>query len=281
MQKTLIIVLAVIVVALVGVVVFQKLDQPEATPIVVNQPIVSEPTVNQPATNEPANNQPSTNCAKEGEEQIATAALYKSCCSGLTSVSKASDYDTNCNLTPDAKIANRLNSVCTACGNGVCGTSENQCNCPTDCKASETGGLKTYTNQQYSFEVKYPKEWTVEEYETGLITFSAPDQGQAWISRDKDKKYQDINDYLSQWEYKDPNQAALWNVNQGNFVKINGINFYKYTWAHQAQGETYLTIENGDLVNITFRSDDATRPLNNFTSYPKFLGMLSTFKFTK
>ncbi|MCX6789536.1 MAG: PKD domain-containing protein [Candidatus Gribaldobacteria bacterium] len=77
-------------------------------------------------------------CLQEGEEGIPTAALYKSCCSGLVSIGKSSDYDASCNLTPDAKIAMRLGGVCTACGNGVCGTGENQCNCPSDCKTTAT-----------------------------------------------------------------------------------------------------------------------------------------------
>ena len=79
---------------------------------------------------------PTLNCLKEGEIGQPTAALAKECCSGLKSVNQINVYDTSCNLTPEAQIAHRLDYVCTACGNGVCGLGENKCNCPSDCNTA-------------------------------------------------------------------------------------------------------------------------------------------------
>ncbi|MFH0739589.1 MAG: hypothetical protein V1819_00685 [bacterium] len=148
----------------------------------------------------------------------------------------------------------------------------------------EIAGWRVYGNEQDRYEVQYPKEWTIKKAETGLVMFLAPkelDYGQVWISRDSSKKYKDINEFLGQWGYKDPNQASLWNVSAGEFVKINGISFYKYTWAHQSQGENYLTIIGGDLFSIEFRDDAATGSIENLRSYPQFVKMLSTLKFIK
>ena len=114
MQKTLIIVLLVAVVALSGVVVYQKLTPAETTPIVVNQPIV---------------NQPSDNCLKEGESGFDdnNGKAIKNCCAGLSGI--YTDFDlSSCEHT----ISKNTPFICTTCGNGVCGTGENKCNC-ADC----------------------------------------------------------------------------------------------------------------------------------------------------
>ena len=123
MQKTLIVVLIVAVIALSGVIVFQKLNQPKPTPIVVNQPVINQPVANQPAINQPAN------CAKEGENIFVNNPEKPSiCCSGLSQVQL---YEA-CNA-PRVPAAAGI-ATCSYCGNGVCGKGENQCNCPQDCK---------------------------------------------------------------------------------------------------------------------------------------------------
>ncbi len=128
MQKTLVIVLVVAVIALSGVIVYQKLTPTETTPIVVNQPAVNQPVVNQPSAN--------TNCLKEGEGRADDAGsnVPDKCCAGLVKVEFIDEF------SPGAicKTTDQLTSYdpfrCTACGNGVCGTGENKCNCPVDCK---------------------------------------------------------------------------------------------------------------------------------------------------
>ncbi|PIV47142.1 hypothetical protein COZ78_02015 [bacterium (Candidatus Gribaldobacteria) CG_4_8_14_3_um_filter_42_11] len=124
MKKILIVVLIVVVVALAGVVVYQKLNQPETTPIVVNQPVANQ-----------SENQPK-NCAKEGEINSLSAAQGGGCCSGLTSVSPANTFDSACNIISSQQHI----EACVLCGNGVCGKGENQCNCPQDCRSEITIG---------------------------------------------------------------------------------------------------------------------------------------------
>ncbi|MFH0739678.1 MAG: hypothetical protein V1819_01010 [bacterium] len=130
MQKTLIIVLLVAVIALAGVIVYQKLTPTETTPIVVNQPVANQPVANQPETN-----QPKINCLKEGEMGVDSTPPL-GCCSGLKFIPV--DVAWNDDSIDESCKKRALNEaqaiICTACGNGVCGTGENQCNCPADCK---------------------------------------------------------------------------------------------------------------------------------------------------
>lgn len=113
MQKTLIIVLLVAVIVLAGVIVYQKLTPSESAPIVVNQPVV---------------NQPAVNCLKEGE-QGSYATQNMACCNGLKQITNNAPLGAGCDTVSGTIF------VCTACGNGVCGTGENKCNCPADCKS--------------------------------------------------------------------------------------------------------------------------------------------------
>ncbi|MCX6800926.1 MAG: hypothetical protein NTZ73_01945 [Candidatus Diapherotrites archaeon] len=71
-------------------------------------------------------------CAKEGEHTCpsCTGGWHTKCCSGLTEIAPSESFNETCNnlqvLGPGP--------VCTKCGNGICGTGENICNCPQDCK---------------------------------------------------------------------------------------------------------------------------------------------------
>lgn len=72
-------------------------------------------------------------CAGEGEEICLTCTPGSGpteCCAGLTEITPISKFDSNCN---QRKIIGGPTSVCTKCGNGVCGARENACNCPEDC----------------------------------------------------------------------------------------------------------------------------------------------------
>lgn len=133
MQKNLIIVLLVAVIALACVMVYQKLTQPKLIPVVINQPIVNQPVVNKPVVNQPVTNESENqpkNCAKEGEINSLSAAQGGGCCSGLTSVSPADIFDSVCNIIGSQQHI----EACVRCGNEVCGKGENKCNCPADCK---------------------------------------------------------------------------------------------------------------------------------------------------
>jgi len=69
----------------------------------------------------------SSACTAEGQRySIHPGSL--SCCPGLSAISCASpDVGGNCQSCVGA-------SVCTQCGNGICGAGENKCNCPSDCQ---------------------------------------------------------------------------------------------------------------------------------------------------
>ncbi len=145
MKTILIAILAVLCVALAGFLGYQKLTQPETTPIVVNQLTTS---------------QPSASCVKEGEE-ISPATKDIKCC-GQGVILKQFSY-----LGDEGKCVDAYSptvgptGICIACGNGVCGKGENQCNCPEDCKTDETASWQTYTNQQWGFTIKYPTDWVL------------------------------------------------------------------------------------------------------------------------
>jgi len=69
----------------------------------------------------------SKNCTKEGESYVVYPASL-SCCEGLTPISCSKPFNDTC---PSAICIGA--SICTKCGDGVCGPGENKCNCPEDC----------------------------------------------------------------------------------------------------------------------------------------------------
>lgn len=71
------------------------------------------------------------NCAKEGKG-ILSNDQAKQCCSGLTKVSTSIIDNATC--TP-VTVSSVYSDICIKCGNGICGTGENKCNCPADCGA--------------------------------------------------------------------------------------------------------------------------------------------------
>ncbi|MCX6800890.1 MAG: Kazal-type serine protease inhibitor family protein [Candidatus Diapherotrites archaeon] len=73
------------------------------------------------------------NCAKEGEGICNTCTPGSGpteCCTGLTKITPASKLNDDCTLK---NIVGGQSSVCTHCGDDICGTGENKCNCPQDC----------------------------------------------------------------------------------------------------------------------------------------------------
>ncbi|MDP2950756.1 MAG: hypothetical protein Q8N55_00050 [bacterium] len=80
---------------------------------------------------------PATSCVKEGD--VTTGGTYApndpkttECCAGLIAIGHYTDKSitSGCYSLPMPGSG----SVCTYCGNGVCGLGENKCNCPSDCK---------------------------------------------------------------------------------------------------------------------------------------------------
>jgi hypothetical protein len=64
-------------------------------------------------------------CVREGG--MASAKSFSQCCSGLVASESLALVDGACGVSAPSA------SVCTRCGNGVCGPAENSCNCATDC----------------------------------------------------------------------------------------------------------------------------------------------------
>jgi hypothetical protein len=73
----------------------------------------------------------STGCATEGQG-IYSFDTATQCCSGLKKVSSsaANDYPTCSNIP----VADVYSHYCIKCGDGICGTRENKCNCSADCQ---------------------------------------------------------------------------------------------------------------------------------------------------
>jgi len=68
-------------------------------------------------------------CVPEGSAfDLKDSSLGMHCCMGLTTVSTATELgDGTCQRGPISA------AICEACGDGVCKSGENRCNCPTDC----------------------------------------------------------------------------------------------------------------------------------------------------
>lgn len=68
-------------------------------------------------------------CKKAGE-----SVLVSECCEGLKEIPPIRIYDDECNETG----MTGWTYICSDCGNNICESWENKCNCPEDCKESET-----------------------------------------------------------------------------------------------------------------------------------------------
>jgi hypothetical protein len=68
-------------------------------------------------------------CAQEGES-VPVVPGAKKCCPGLKKIS--CEKPNSNNICPTELCGGA--SICANCGNGICGSGENKCNCPEDCK---------------------------------------------------------------------------------------------------------------------------------------------------
>ena len=155
-------------------------------------------------------------------------------------------------------------------------------------------GWKTYQNNKYGFVYEYPADITVIETEKGTtVVFpqqevaKAPKDGKPIYDRlnfnityDTDHQYNDIQSYISQL-YSHADEAKLWNYELGKVLKINGEDFYPYSWMHQGRGIHYLNVHKKQLVDLAIASGDTSMTIENFSAYATVKRMVTSFKFTK
>jgi len=115
-----------------------NIAMPNITPIVakpnitsvVNKPNITAPSI---TANTTKNTLPKVSCYAEGQGLVgypSAGTTVRSCCTGLTKISRSSVSKNLCAVTEGF--------ICSRCGNSICGTGENKCNCPKDCNVTTT-----------------------------------------------------------------------------------------------------------------------------------------------
>ena len=103
-----------------------------------------------------------TGCVKDGGSFSGAVRdadhMANKCCIGLKRVTASKYYDENCNI--DNLLWGGSMSTCSDCGNGICESWENRCNCSEDCEEeSNTSDWQTYRNEEFGFE--YPNNFKI------------------------------------------------------------------------------------------------------------------------
>ncbi|MFH0739850.1 MAG: hypothetical protein V1819_01770 [bacterium] len=161
------VILLVLVIALVGVLLWQRNTANQIADSLQQQITSLQKQMLQ--KNDQSDNAVSQgNCVKEGERWKDGSI----CCSGLNlivsgyDIWKNADGSISYSCLPDflsSLAMDPVKNTCAACGNGVCGKGENQCNCPKDCTTYTTSkyseGWLAYDNKNYNFSINFPTTW--------------------------------------------------------------------------------------------------------------------------
>lgn len=313
------IILFVLVVALVGVLLWQRNTTGQQIIALQNQIIALQSQVLGGNNNQQGqNNQGATNtsCIKEGGTYLLNSGL--SCCDSLKGILNGSVSDNGqCVFESGSAYQGNPRYVCVSCGNGVCGTGENKCNCPADCvsstwnsvnpissvsstSSSEIAGWKTYRNDGYGYEIKYPDDWFLSEFCEGSPASSAQFcvfQKAGFSSEKKEHQLitggvpndDDINIHVfkkGELQGASLREAILGYATTGgdNFpilvdgITSRGLSFILYKDSTYPQSFQHAFFESPDsfyVVEYIDNGDNSAMKLNVFSR------MISTFKFTK
>lgn len=159
-------------------------------------------------------------------------------------------------------------------------------------------------NKSSVFSINYPDTWKIKIEKPEELFFALPDiilknalEDKGGVPQDvisglgvsisiAPVGYSNLKEYLNS-EKSPANDDYFPTYNRVGklFGKINDIDFYRYSWAHQSSGEVYLAIENKSLIEIRFTIDnnsvlssDNPPTFNEMSEYANFQKFLYSFK---
>jgi len=145
----------------------------------------------------------------------------------------------------------------------------------------DTSDWKVYRNEEYGFEIKYPKDWVIDSPAYGGEKLAGPERtdnahhvlGMAPYGPIGDWSVlitvipQSVNEILKDDDYR---WNKSWDIENKEDILINNIPAQKVTWSNSA-------------IVIYFQKPDGslTVEFGSAKKFPEENGILSTFKFTE